>query len=475
MISDIELQTFNQKLIVNKDKKSKYGEIFTPFSLIKEMFDMFPQEIFSDKNAKWLDPGAGTGFFSIYLFFKLDEGLKEVITNKQERREHIIKKMIFIIEIQEDNCISLFNLFGKDANIINEDYINYEKNSNDDSDREFDFIIGNPPYNANGLKKVPTNSKEKKTSDGETMWIPFIKKSISLLKNKGKLLMIIPSIWMKPDRAKTYHYLMNYKILKVRCFNNTETNKIFSREAQTPTCILLLSKEMNNIQNNNIQNNNNKIELDLYDKQRAIYVPYKFNLNKPIPVFGISIINKIQPFIEEFGCIKVFKSNTPKKNSLFSDIKNDIYKYPNIKTTILEGNTPRLIINFSNTPQSFFEESKVVLPHKMYGFPYIDKNGIYGISNRDNYIIKNNELEELEIIKDFFSTMTALYIFETTRYRMKYLEKYAFEFIPDIKCLLKIERPINDKSIAKYFNFDEIDKENIQSLHNKDYNFIYKN
>ena len=156
MISDIEFDTFNQNLLVNKEKKNKYGEIFTPFSLIKDMFDMIPKETFSDKNAKWLDPGAGTGFFSIYLFFQLDIGLSEVITNKKERHEHIIKKMIFIIEIQEDNCISLFNLFGKDANIINEDYIKYDTNI------KYDFIIGNPPYNANGLKKVPTNSKEKK-------------------------------------------------------------------------------------------------------------------------------------------------------------------------------------------------------------------------------------------------------------------------------------------------------------------------
>ena len=42
----------------------------------------------------------------------------------------------------------------------------------------------------------------------------------------------------------------------------------------------------------------------------------------------------------------------------------------------------------------FFEESKIVLPHKMYGFPYIDKDGAYGISNRDNYIIKNYEEDE---------------------------------------------------------------------------------
>ena len=152
-----------------------------------------------------------------------------------------------------------------------------------------------------------------------------------------------------------------------------------------------------------------------------------------------------------------------------------MYKYPNIKTTILEGNTPKLLINYSNIPQSFFEDSKVVLCHKMYGFPYIDKNGTYGISNRDNYIIKDYAHEELEVISDFLSTKLGLYIFETTRYRMKYLEKYAFEFIPDIKCLLKIERPINDKSIAKFFNFDEIDKKNIGSLHKKEYNFIYNN
>ena len=460
MISNIELKTFEQKLITNKEKKNQYGEIFTPFSLIKEMFDLLPENIFSNKNSKWLDPGAGTGYFSIYLFFKLDKGLSKIISNKKERQSHIIKNMLYIIEIQNVNCITLINLFGKDANIINENFIKYNENI------KFDYVIGNPPYNTNGPKKVPTNNKNKKSNDGETIWISFVKKSINLLKNNGKLLMIIPSIWMKPDKAKMYYYLMNYKILNLRCFNNTETNKIFSREAQTPTCILLLSKELNNLQN---------IEVNLYDKQRKNYIKHNVKLNNPIPVFGVNIINKLQPFIKKYGNLKVFKSNTPKKNSFFSNIKNDIYKYPNIKTALLEGNTPRLIINFSNKPQSYFEESKIILPHKMYGFPYIDKNGIYGISNRDNFIIKNYKLEELEIIKNFLSTKTALYIFETTRYRMKYLEKYAFEFIPNIECLLQIERPINDESIAKYFNFNNIDIKNINILHNKKYNFTYIN
>ena len=116
-------------------------------------------------------------------------------------------------------------------------------------------------------------------------------------------------------------------------------------------------------------------------------------------------------------------------------------------------------------------QPKLILPHKMYGFTYMDSEGKFGISNRDNYVITNRPIEELEIIKEFLSTKTALYIFESTRYRMKYLEKYAFQFIPDIPKLVGLSRPITDDTIAKYFNFDNVDKASIQNLHRKDYIF----
>ena len=109
----------------------------------------------------------------------------------------------------------------------------------------------------------------------------------------------------------------------------------------------------------------------------------------------------------------------------------------------------------------------------MYGFPYLDSNGDYGISNRDNYVINDYTLEELKNIQNFLSTKTALYIYEATRYRMKYLEKYAFQLIPDITKLIDFPSIINDESIATYFNFDNIDKENIQKLHKKNYNFSF--
>jgi uncharacterized protein (UPF0305 family) len=109
----------------------------------------------------------------------------------------------------------------------------------------------------------------------------------------------------------------------------------------------------------------------------------------------------------------------------------------------------------------------------MYGFPYLDKEGKYGVSNRDSYIIIKENINDLLRLQQFLSTKTALYIFEATRYRMKFLEKYAFDLIPDITQLHDFPEEINDDSIAEYFGFDECDKKNIEKLHyKKKYNFF---
>ena len=449
---------YEEILISDKEKKDKYGEIFTPFSLIKKMYDIIPDKYFKLKDMKWLDPGAGTGHFSIFLLERLNEGLKEEIPNNNERRSHIIKNMIYMVELQQDNIIHLKKIFGEKANILNGDYREIEFN-----ELRFDFVVGNPPYNFQGMKKVPTNVIKKKKEDGQTIWIDFIKKSISLLKHKGKLLMIVPSIWLKPDKAKTYEYLTSFKINKLRCLSNTETNKIFSGQAQTPTCYFLLIKE----------STDNKI--NIYDKNRENYFEYIFKPGNPIPVFGATIINKLQYFTKKYGNINIIKTNLPPKDCNLSNTEDSIYKYLNIHTTILNNLDPELVIKYSNKPLIYNGKSKLVLAHKMYGFPYLDKEGKYGISNRDNYIIIDKSLSELNKLKDFLSTKTALYLFEATRYRMKYLEKYAFQLIPDITKIKDFPEIINDQSIADYFNFDDVDRVNIQNLHKKNYTFKYVN
>ena len=95
-------------------------------------------------------------------------------------------------------------------------------------------------------------------------------------------MVIIPAIWMKPDKAKMYDFITNYKIKKLRCFSNTETNQIFNKNAQTPTSILYLKK---------IPNDFNVL---IYDKDMNTYIDYTYSKNEPLPVFGASILSKIK-------------------------------------------------------------------------------------------------------------------------------------------------------------------------------------
>ena len=472
IIKRINRENYIQVFDVSRQDKLTYGEIYTPFSLIDQMFSLFDTNVYIDKNAKWLDTGTGSGFFSIYLYWKLMDGLKHAFENENERHDHIIKNMIYMVEIKETNAIHLKNVFGNDANIICADYVSHLF----DFDFNFDYIIGNPPYNSGGMKKVPSNVTMKKTEDGKTIWKSFVIKSLSLLKkNTGKLLYIIPSIWMKPvNNNIMYNLLTGHQLEKIHCLSNTETNKYFKGEAQTPTCFFLLTNKPTT-----------DCCVDIYDRDIKEYVKYITN-NRPIPVFGASVVNKLSFSFNSYGNIAelVKKTNCPSTGSVFSPIQSDEYPFKNIKTCVLDKgkSSPMLVTEYSNKPQSFYGKPKLVLAHKMYGFPFLDAKGEYGISSRDNYVICLDDYTSLLVLQIYLSTKLVLYLFESTRYRMKYLEKYVFEFIPNIlknkelvsKILLKYKQTADSYTVINemlmyYFNLTDGEKESIRSLHKKTY------
>jgi hypothetical protein len=481
MIKNYTLEDFENIKTVRdaakiKENKELYGEVHTPFHFVNRVLSIIPEKVFENPSLKWLDPGSGTGNFSIVLYFKLVEGLKETIPDLDMRKNHIIKNMIYMAELRPENTVILKDLFGDNANIYEGDFLGYNSQNSQISQNSqnplyFDVIIGNPPFNNNGLKKVPTNNTSSKKQDGNTIWMPFVIKSISLLTPEtGILCMFIPSIWLKPDKGMMYDYLIKYDITSLNCISNTETNKIFRGNAQTPSCYFLLRKrETNNI-------------ITIFDNNKKKYIDYYLNYGKPIPVFGQEIIKKLQKYCiiknsnNEYinNAIYVYKTNVPPIKTVYSPIKTEECKYPNISTCKFKSKTtiPELIINYSNNALQFSNLPKLILAHKMYGFPYLDKTGQYGISSRDNYVILKEKMEDLVILQKFLSTNTALYLFEATRYRMKYLERYAFQLIPDITRFDDFPKEINDDTIADYFQFDDEDRKNIQNLHKKKYTFF---
>ena len=76
-------------------------ELFTPPSLVKNILDLLPGEIWKDKTATFLDPVAKSGVFLREIARRLADGLEEEIPNEQERINHILKNQVFGIAITE--------------------------------------------------------------------------------------------------------------------------------------------------------------------------------------------------------------------------------------------------------------------------------------------------------------------------------------------------------------------------------------
>lgn len=76
-------------------------EVFTPPRIVKQMLDMLPAELFSDKTATFLDPACKSGVFLREIARRLIEGLKDEIPDLQQRVDHIFKNQLYGIAITE--------------------------------------------------------------------------------------------------------------------------------------------------------------------------------------------------------------------------------------------------------------------------------------------------------------------------------------------------------------------------------------
>ena len=76
-------------------------EVFTPPEVANAMLDLLPQELFSDPNAKFLDPACKSGVFLREIAKRLLKGLEPLYPDLQERTDHIFKHQLYGIAITE--------------------------------------------------------------------------------------------------------------------------------------------------------------------------------------------------------------------------------------------------------------------------------------------------------------------------------------------------------------------------------------
>ncbi len=76
-------------------------EVFTPPQVVNAMLDLLPHEIWSNPDAKFLDPSCKSGVFLREIAKRLLVTLTDIFPNETQRKEHIYKNMLYGVAITE--------------------------------------------------------------------------------------------------------------------------------------------------------------------------------------------------------------------------------------------------------------------------------------------------------------------------------------------------------------------------------------
>ena len=348
-------------LPVRKIEKDTYGEVFTPPTLINEMLDKLPPHVWKNKDLKWLDPANGTGNFPMVAYGKLMIGLEKEIPNKKDRSKHIIKKMLYMVELNEKNVAISRKIFGPDANIACANFLTEEnkwKRKFEGVDT-FDVIMGNPPFQRSQA------GKRKGGFGGRTLWDKFVRKILPLLKSNGFLVFIHPPPWRGLGQLHSIRNLFSDKqILYLHIFSKKDGKVYFGAGTRFDIYIL--------------QNTPNTKKTEVID-ELGKKVPGGLKLNEwPfLPNYDYDNIRKILT-TETKGIDVIYSRSdygTDKKN--MKNKKQGAFKYPVVHSINQTG----LVFWYTNDKsKGHFGTKKVLLNFNEIQYPYNDYKGEYGMS-----------------------------------------------------------------------------------------------
>lgn len=410
-MSDLYTSAYNPDVLSCLANLSN-DEVFTPPHIVNQMLDMLPQELFRDKNTKFLDPATKSGVFLREIAKRLLEGLKEEIPDLQERIDHIFQNQLYGIALTEMTSllsrrsvyctkypnskysISLFNnsegnirfkrlehkWSNKKCVICGANKEEYERNNDLENyayefihntrieeiyKMKFDVIIGNPPYQLTiGVEK-------------ENYAIPIYQKFVENAKKlKPRYIsMIIPARWYAGGRGLDdfrNSMLNDTRLRKLHDFS--DASECFPGvQIKGGVCYFLWDRD-----------NTGDCEVITHSKGQIISTMKRPLLEKGLDTFirhneAISILHKVQKFKFKsfstivspqtpFGIISSFKDYSP------SNFHNSVKFYTNNDVGYIDKSKIKNRINW-------IEDYKVYIsaaygagegyPHQIINKPFI--------------------------------------------------------------------------------------------------------
>ena len=363
----VQDQTYINKNKNDKNKnRDEFGEVFTPLELIDELLDNIPKHVWTNPNARWLDPAAGIGNFPAIVYCRLMKSLKSKIPNVQERKTHILSKMLFLVELNVANVRHIRKLFGDvNQNIFHGDFLDLGLGLDMN---KFDVILGNPPFQVS--KK---GGKYKGSVGNRTLWNKFIEKAIPMLKeNTGILAFLTPANWRRPEAPLYPLMTRENTLLFLHIYGKAAGLDKFGIQSRFDTYVIQRGPEPHeDLKQNPI----------IIDEKGAIHTNINPRKWPFLPNFAFDKIKKILVPIsnqDKEGIPIIFSAGDYDARKL-SKRKTAKYQYPVVHNITRKGLGIRYAKD-KNPDQMGKDRGKVLLNFNERQYPYNDYRGQYGMS-----------------------------------------------------------------------------------------------
>jgi hypothetical protein len=455
------LSIIDKRLVPDEGARKARGEIFTPLSLVREMIlglrksalekghneawgfdeeaDTFyeddekdrlggiPLSVLRDPTKKWLDPANGIGNFPVIVFYILDyqignHGPPEFrgAANKTKRRKHIVKNMLYMIELNKGNVNTSRKIFeklapGVSSNICCADTlkITHIKLKEVFGIDRFDIIMGNPPFNKGGV-----------TKGGGALWPYFVRKAFELVKENGYICFVHPPGWRKfydtedRDNQGTLWYTVREKKWNLDYINVSDL---------PPKHFPIVDYYIIHAANTNKPTQYNSSFMGITDFGESTldypFIPNMLNnevmgiLKKLFKAKGepIYIIRNqsFQPSKADEG-----KSGTPHYH--FTDKSGEKHIYNKQYTTIPEYiNKDKVLLTFSNG----YEKGRLLAFYS---------NGNYGTTGSTMYMLTESKAHGDKLVR-FFNSDIITFLMKITQYSASPNHKNEFKILNQLE------------------------------------------
>lgn len=335
-------------------------EVFTSSAVVNRMLDTLPEALWSNPNAKFLDPFTKSGVFLREIAKRLMKGLATVIPDPQERLDHILGQQLYGIAITQLTALMarrtlycskdttelahcLTDIFAQQGNPYGNIYFApcehtfvrgkcsycgaterefgaeqrtaleqhaylFIHNKNPYKEMQFDVIIGNPPYQMSDGSGGSSDS-------AVPIYNKFVEQAIML--NPRYLCMIIPSKWMVGGRGlKKFRENMveNKKIKILYDFENSK-DCFPGQNLDGGVCYFLLDREYKG-KTDYIFRSNEGEEIKSKRFLKNNYFEYIIRNNRVLSIIEESSseesFSKIVSQVRPYG-IRGFLFNTPER------------------------------------------------------------------------------------------------------------------------------------------------------------------